>query len=108
MCNKAHNAKVNRQLDAMYENHKAAFLEAANEKDGLFTRYGIIDEGVYDPQKGVLLIGKETNELTVGSSHSGEVDFRAWLGEIIANPASHKGETRAQSLFPGTWYQAGR
>lgn len=117
MIDKSKNEIINAQLKIEYEKCTYSFLkewERAFEKEvqnghmekapGRINEFGIIDVDRYDAEKGILVIGRETNGWRNEHYKNGWL-FRDWLEGITKNGLP-KGEHI--SKHPNMWYNLGR
>lgn len=103
------NELINAELKTLYEEHTQKFLtawsEAFGEMDpGRINEFGIIDTKRYDPENGILFIGRETNGWSDEDYANGCL-FRGWLCDISRNGIKGHGHI---SRHPNMWYNLGR
>lgn len=103
------NALINAKLKALYDEYTPAFLSAWSDAfeeaaPCRMNEFGIIDIRCYDPENGVLFIGRETNGWDDKDYADGCL-FREWLCDISRNGIQGRGHI---SKHPNMWYNIGR
>lgn len=104
------NAEINEILRNEYYSFTVPFLtewSAAFDKEvppSRINEFGIIDEKRYDTDKGVLFVGKETNNWDNEDYEKG-ILFRSWM-EGITQHGLAGGDHISQ--HPNMWYNIGR
>ena len=101
MVDKEINGRINAELDAIYKSFSAEFLSEWSAAFGAqapeyINNFGIVDTERYDAERGVLFIGKETNNF----SHNHYRDWLYWL--------SKQSSLCGTDVTPNMWYNAGR
>lgn len=92
---KMNNALINAKLKALYDEYTPAFLSAWSDAfeeaaPCRMNEFGIIDIRCYDPENGVLFIGRETNGWDDKDYADGCL-FREWLCDISRNGIQGRG-----------------
>lgn len=95
------NEKINQKLKELYDNSKEEHCRIWKECYGKeapdsINEFGIIDVERYDTEKGILVIGRETNGIDWC-----EVTFVEWLCEISRTTAN-------LPAYPSVWYNTAR
>ena len=103
------NALINAKLKALYEEYTPDFLSAWTAAFGetapcRINEFGIIDIHRYNPQNGILFIGRETNGWSDKDYEDGCL-FRDWMCDISRSGVNGRGHV---SKHPNMWYNIGR
>lgn len=103
------NTLINAKLKALYEEYTPDFLSAWTDSFGekapcRMNEFGIIDIHRYNPQNGILFVGRETNGWSDEDYENGCL-FRDWMCDIARNGVHGRGHV---SKHPNMWYNIGR
>jgi len=111
------NTEINRQLQILYENATPEFIKLYEKhfSDSSLPRineFGIIDEDVYDADRGIMVVAKETNNWCNSDYENGYL-FRTWLQDFtrkrkLPQERGHDGKKQHITRHPNMWYNLGR